>query len=159
MIPILGRDNADNRRRNLDFQVGNMVFLKVSPLKGLIRFGKKGKLSHRFIGPFEVLERIGEVAYQIALPSRLAKVHNVFHVSMLRKYVPSADHVIDFEPLEIRENLSYEEQPVEILETQQITLRNRVISFVKILWQNHKPEEATWEREDEMREKHPEIFP
>ena len=90
---------ADHRRRDLEFHEGDMVFLKVSPWKGVIRFGKKGKLSLRYIGPFEVLEKVGEVAYCVALPPRLAGVHNVFHVSMLRKYVHSPSHVIDYDPL------------------------------------------------------------
>lgn len=110
---------ADYHRRDLEFHVGDMVFLKVSPWKGVIRFGKKGKLSPRYIGPFEVLEKVGEVAYRVALPPRLAGVHNVFHVSMLRKYVHSLSHVIDYEPLQIREDFSYEEIPIQILDSKE----------------------------------------
>ena len=100
---------ADTRRRKLEYQVGDHVFLRVSPTKGVMRFGIKGKLSPRFIGPFEVLERVGEVAYRLALPPMLAGVHNVFHVSMLRKYVPDGNHVVAYEPLQLREDLTYEE--------------------------------------------------
>ncbi|KAL5560626.1 hypothetical protein UlMin_036837 [Ulmus minor] len=100
---------ADRRRRPLDFQVGDLVFLKVAPMKGVMRFGKKGKLSPRYIGPFEILERIGKVAYKLALPSELSTVHNVFHVSMLRKYISDPSHVLESEPIEIREDLTYEE--------------------------------------------------
>lgn len=89
-----------------------MVFLKVSSWKGIIRFGKKGKLSSRYIGPFEVLEKVGEVVYCVSLPLRLAGVHNVFYVSMLMKYVHSPSHVLDYEPLQIREDFSYEEMPI-----------------------------------------------
>ncbi|GKV48019.1 hypothetical protein SLEP1_g54860 [Rubroshorea leprosula] len=103
---------ADNRRRPLEFEVGDRVFLKVSPTKGVYRFGLKGKLSLRYIGPFEILERVGEVAYRIALPPELSNVHNVFHVSVLRKYEPDPSHVINYEPLELKEDLNYTEQPV-----------------------------------------------
>ncbi|KAL4029991.1 hypothetical protein IC575_008222 [Cucumis melo] len=100
---------ADVRRKDLEFEVGDMVFLKVAPMKGVLRFAKKGKLSPRFVGPFEILERIGPVAYRLALPPSFAAVHDVFHISMLRKYVADPTHVVDFEPLQVSENLSYEE--------------------------------------------------
>ena len=93
-----------------------------------MRFGKKGKLSPRFVGPFEVLERVGEVAYRIALPLALLGIHNVFHESMLRKYIPNPSHVLSYEPLQIRDDLSYEEVPVEILDRKEQVLRNRTIS-------------------------------
>ncbi|KAL5547651.1 hypothetical protein UlMin_002882 [Ulmus minor] len=149
---------ADKRRRPLEFQVGDAVFLKVAPMKGVMRFGKKGKLSPRYIGPFKILERIGKVAYRLALPPNLSSVHNVFHVSMLKKYVPDPYHVLEHEPIEVHEDLTYEEKPVQILDRKEKTLRNKVISLVKVLWRNHKIEEATWEREDEMREKYPNLF-
>ncbi|KAL5555965.1 hypothetical protein UlMin_022614 [Ulmus minor] len=149
---------ADRRRRPLEFQVGDLVFLKVAPMKGVMRFGKKGKLSPRYIGPFEILERIGKVAYKLALPSELSTVHNVFHVSMLRKYISDPSHVLESEPIEIREDLTYEEQPVQILDRKDKALRNKVILLVKVLWRNHKVEEATWEREDGMRAKYPHLF-
>ncbi|KAA0043226.1 ty3-gypsy retrotransposon protein [Cucumis melo var. makuwa] len=91
------------------------LFLKVAPMKGVLRFERRGKLSPRFVGPFEILERIGPVAYHLALPPSLSAVHDVFHVSMLRKYVSDPSHVVDYEPLEIDENLSYTERPVEVL--------------------------------------------
>ncbi|GAB2284509.1 hypothetical protein Dimus_039673 [Dionaea muscipula] len=149
---------ADHRRRDLEFQVGDKVFLKVSPWRGTIRFGQKGKLSPRFIGPFEILDRVGVVSYRLALPPSLAGVHNVFHVSMLRKYVHSPDHIIDFEPLHVRDDLTFEEQPVEILDRKDKVLRNKTVPLVKVLWRNQVVEEATWEREDEMREKFPHLF-
>ncbi|KAL4023299.1 hypothetical protein IC575_017051 [Cucumis melo] len=142
---------ADVRRKDLEFEVGDMVFLKVAPMKGVLRFVKKGKLSPRFVGPFEILERIGPVAYRLALPPSFAAVHDVFHISMLRKYVADPTHVVDFEPLQISENLSYEEQPVEVLAREVKKLRSREIPLVKILWQNHGVEEATWEKEEDMR--------
>ena len=105
-----------------------------------MRFGKKGKLSPRFVSPFEILKCIGKVAYKLALPPTLAGVHNVFHVSMLRKYIPDPSHVLNYEPLKIKDNLTYEEVPIQVL------------------WKNHTVEEASWEREDEMKSKHPKLF-
>ncbi|KAL0536184.1 hypothetical protein IC582_025123 [Cucumis melo] len=129
---------ADVRRKDLEFDVGDKVFLKVAPMKGVLRFERRGKLCPRFVGPFEILERIGPVAYRLALPPSLSTVHDVFHVSMLRKYVPDPSHVVDYKPLEIDENLSYIEQPVEVLAREVKMLRNREIPLVKILWRNHK---------------------
>ncbi|XP_050935750.1 transposon Tf2-1 polyprotein isoform X1 [Cucumis melo] len=149
---------ADVRRKDLEFEIGDKVFLKVAPMKGVLRFERRGKLSPRFVGPFEILERIGPVAYRLALPPSLSAVHDVFHVSMLRKYVPDPSHVVDYEPLEIDENLSYVEQPVEVLAREVKTLRNKQIPLVKVLWRNHRVEEATWEREDDMRSRYPELF-
>ncbi|KAL0539863.1 hypothetical protein IC582_024084 [Cucumis melo] len=149
---------ADVRRKDLEFEVGDKVFLKVAPMRGVVRFERRGKLSPRFVGPFEILERIGPVAYRLALPPSLSTVHDVFHVSMLRKYVPDPSHVVDYEPLEIDENLSYTEQPVEVLAREVKTLRNKEIPLVKVLWRNHRVEEATWEREDDMKSRYPELF-
>ncbi|KAL0561310.1 hypothetical protein IC582_001733 [Cucumis melo] len=149
---------ADVRRKDLEFEVGDKVFLKVAPMRGVLRFERRGKLSPRFVGPFEILERIGPVAYRLALPPSLSTVHDVFHVSMLRKYVPDPSHVVDYEPLEIDENLSYTEQPVEVLAREVKTLRNKEIPLVKVLWRNHRVEEATWEREDDMRSCYPDLF-
>ena len=95
--------------------MGDKVFLKIAPMKGIVRFGKKGNLSPRFIGPFEILERVGDLAYRLALPLNLSSVHNVFHVSMLRKYIFDPTHILSYNPLEIREDLTYEEQPKRIL--------------------------------------------
>ncbi|KAL0544078.1 hypothetical protein IC582_019189 [Cucumis melo] len=149
---------ADVRRKDLEFEVEDKVFLKVAPMRGVLRFERRGKLSPRFVGPFEILEPIGPVAYRLALPTSLSTVHDVFHVSMLRKYVPDPSHVVDYEPLEIDENLSYTEQPVEVLAREVKTLRNKEIPLVKVLWLNHRVEEATWEREDDMRSRYPELF-
>ena len=99
---------VDKRKRQLKFQEGDKVFLKVSPMKGVMRFGKKGKLSPRYIGPFLITKCIGEVAYQLELPKSMQGIHPVFHVSMLRKYVPDASHVIRDEPLQLDHKLTYE---------------------------------------------------
>ena len=116
----------------MEYQVGDHVFLRVSPTKGVMRFGIKGKLSPRFIGPFEVLDRVGEVAYRLALLPMLVGVHNVFHVSMLRKYVLDHNHVVAYEPLQLREDLTHEEQPVRIVDKKEQELRCRTIQYVKV---------------------------
>ncbi|KAL5583196.1 hypothetical protein UlMin_015638 [Ulmus minor] len=103
---------ADKRRRPLEFNEGDHIFLKIASMKGVMRFRRKGKLSPRFIGPFEILKRVGKVAYQLALPPSLSVVHNVFHVSMLKKYVSDPSHVLQEAPVEIDEKLSYEERLV-----------------------------------------------
>ncbi|XP_028057427.1 uncharacterized protein LOC114261351 [Camellia sinensis] len=103
------KNYADTQRRNLEFQVGDHVFLKISPTRGVIRFGKRGKLNPCYIESFEILERIDPVAYRLALPLELSNVHNVFHVSMLRRYLRDPEHVVDYENLKVQEDLSYEE--------------------------------------------------
>ncbi|XP_075633635.1 uncharacterized protein LOC142606121 [Castanea sativa] len=144
---------ADLRRKKLEFQVDDHVFLKISPTKGVMRFGFRGKLSLRFLGPFEVLERMGKVAYRLALPPSLLGVYNVFHVSMLRKYIPDPSHVVDYEPLKLRDDLTYEEQPVKIVDKEQ-EFKRRTIHYVKVQWRNQSVRDATWELEDEMKEKY-----
>ncbi|GJQ97498.1 putative nucleotidyltransferase, ribonuclease H [Tanacetum coccineum] len=142
---------ADKHRRDLEFQVGDHVFLKVSPFRGVKRFGIKGKLSPRFIGPFEILERIGEVSYRLALPPQLSHVHDVFHVSLLRGYHYHPLHVASYPFDQIQPDMSLSEEPESILDRQERVMRNKVIPFVKILWKNHPEREATWETEESMR--------
>ena len=152
------RKYADPNRKHVEFEVGNQVLLKVSPWKGVTRFGKKGKLNPRYIGPFEILSRVGKVAYELALPPHLQHIHNVFHVSMLKKYVPDSAHVIEYDPVQIEPNMSYEEQPVKILDRSEKILRNKVVPLVKVLWRNPKVEESTWEVESEMQVRYPHFF-
>ena len=133
---------ANKRKRLLDFEVRDHVFLKVSSTKSVVRFGVRGKLNPRYIGPYEILERIGSVAYWLALPPSLAGVHNVFHVSQLRKYLSDADAVIDMHQPEIQPNLTVKEQPVQILDYKEKVLRNKMIRYVKVLWKE-QTEEAT----------------
>ena len=148
----------DNSRRKVEFEVGDMIFLKVAPMKGVMRFQKKGKLSPRFVGPFKILKHIGIVAYELALPPTILGVHNVFHVSLLRKYIPDPSHVLNYEPLKIKDNLTYEEVPIQILDRKDQVLLTKTISLGKVLWKNHTVEEASWEREDEMKSNYPELF-
>ena len=120
-------------RRPLIFDVGDHVFLKVSPLKGTLRFGRKGKLTPRYNGPFEITQKVGPVAYRLALPPALQGIHDVFHISQLRWYLHDPQHVISFEPLQLKKNLTYVEEPAQIIEWKDRVLCNRVIPFVKVL--------------------------
>ena len=146
---------ADNSKRDLEFEVGDHVFLKVSPMKLVMRFGSKGKLSPHFVGPFKILERVGSMAYRVALPLSMSKVHNVFHVSTLRNYVFDPSYVVELEPIQIYEDLTYKEVLVQIVDVIDKVLRHAIIKLVKIQWSNHDIREATWELENEMRDKHP----
>ena len=146
------------KRKDIRYEIGEKMFLKVSPWKKVIRFGKKGKLSPRFIGPYEVIEKVGPVAYRLALPPDLEKIHNVFHVSMLRRYHFDPSHVVSSETIKLRPDLTYEEEPVEILAREVKELRNKKIPLVKVLWRNHKTEEAPWESEETMRQQYLQLF-
>ena len=134
------------------------MFLKVSPWKKEMRFGKNGKLSPRFIGPYEVIEKVGPVAYRLALPLDLEKIHNVFHISMLKRYRSDSSHVVSSETIELRLDLTYEEELVEILAREVKELQNKKILLVKVLWRNHKTEEATWESKETMWKQYPQLF-
>nr|GEZ33824.1 hypothetical protein [Tanacetum cinerariifolium] len=146
---------ADKHHRSLEFQPGDRVFLKVSLARGVRRLGIKGKLSPRFIRPFEILDRVGEVSYRLALPLQLSHVHNVFYVSLLRGYKYHPLHVISYPLDQIRVDLSYVEEPEAILDRQDRVMRNKTIPFVKILWRNHPEREATWETEESIRTSYP----
>lgn len=149
---------ADRRRRPLEFEEGDYVFLKVSPSKGIMRFGKRGKLAPRYVGPFRISKRVGEVAYQLELPQEIAAVHDVFHVSMLRKCLTDESHVLPLESLDLQEDLTIHEEVVQILDRKDQVLRNRVIPLVLVLWKHHGHEEATWEREEDVRDVYPYLF-
>ncbi|CAN6680694.1 unnamed protein product [Malus baccata var. baccata] len=130
------KSTADKHFKDREFTVGDFMFLKLSPWKGVVRFGKRGKLSPRYVGPYQIIERIGAVAYKLELPPELSLIHKGFHVSMLRKYVPDPSHIIQIEPLEVNLDASYVEEPVTILDKQDKVLWNKVIPFVKVLWRN-----------------------
>jgi hypothetical protein len=134
---------ADHRRRELSFEVGDFVFLKVSPMRGLRRFKVRGKLIPRFIGPFKILEKRGEVAYQLELLPQLSDVHDVFHVSQLKKCLRVPEEQLPMEDLDAKEDLSYQEYPVKILETSKRVTRNKKIRMCKVQWSHHNEEEAT----------------
>ena len=149
---------VDVRRQPLELEVGDHIFLKVMPKRGVVRFGKRGKLSPRFIGPFEILERIGTVAYQLALPPSMSSVHEVFYVSMLRKYTPDPAHVVDIGQIEVDTDGTFEEGPVCILDSRDQVLRCKSVRLVRVLWRHYGVEESTWEREDTMRATYPFLF-
>ena len=128
------------------------------PKRGVVRFGKRGKLSSRFIGPFEILERVGTVAYRLALPPSMSGVHEVFHLSMLRRYTPDPAHVVDWGKIEVDTDGTFEEGPVRIMDSRDQVLRHKTVRLVKVLWQHRGVEEAMWEREDTMRATYPFLF-
>ena len=143
------------RRRPLEFEVENHVFLKVMPKRGVVRFGKRGKLSPRFIEPFEILERIGTVAYWLALPPSMSGVQEVFHVSMLRKYTPDPAHVVDWGQIEVDTDGTFEEGPVCIVDSRDQVLRRKTVRLVRVLWRHCGVEESMWKREDTMQATYP----
>ena len=124
----------------------------------MVRLGKRGKLSPRFIGPFEILERMGAVAYRLALPPSMSGVHEVFHVSILRKYTPDPAHKVDWGQIEIDTDGAFEEGPVCIVDSREQVLRRKTVRLVRVLWRHCGVEESTWEREDTMRATYPFVF-
>ena len=128
------------------------------PNRGVVGFGKRGKLSPRFIRTFEILERVGTLAYQLKLPPSMTGVHEVFHVSMLRKYTPDPAHVVDWEQIEVDTDGTFDEGPVCILDSRDQVLRRKTVRLVRVLWQHYGVEESTWEHEDTMRDTYPLLF-
>ncbi|WVZ61666.1 hypothetical protein U9M48_011504 [Paspalum notatum var. saurae] len=147
---------SDKRRRPLAFEEGDHVYLQVSPMKGVHRFGVKGKLAPRYVGPFKITERCGSVAYRLP---HLAAVHDVFHVSQLKKCLRVPKEVIDTSQIQIETDLTYEEHPIKILDQKQRSTRRRTINFYKVQWNNHSEEEATWEQEEFLRTRYPDFLP
>ncbi|WVZ51726.1 LOW QUALITY PROTEIN: hypothetical protein U9M48_002841 [Paspalum notatum var. saurae] len=146
---------SNKRRRPLVFEVGDHVYLWVSSMKGVHHFGVKRKLAPRYIGPFKIIEQCGPVAYRIELPPHLAAVHDVFHVSQLKKCLRVPKEVVDTSQISIEPDLTYEENPIKILDQKQRTTRKRKINFCKVQWSNHSEEEATWEQEEYLQTKYP----
>jgi hypothetical protein len=134
----------DVRRRDLEFAVGVEVLLKVSPTKGIVHFGIKGKVSPRYIGPYLIVARVGSLAYRLQLPKSMAGVHPVFHVSMLRKYIRDPELKIEADPIIILQDLTIDAQPVRVLEFLEHGMRNHTIKYIKILWSNQTEQESTW---------------
>jgi hypothetical protein len=149
----------DKRRKPLQFKVGDHVYLKVSPTKGVQRFGIKGKLAPRYIGPYGIKETCGPVAYQLKLPLHRSAIHDVFHVSQLRKCVRLPTEVRPEPKLEIELDLSYQGHPVKELDQKERSTRARSIRMYKIQWSNHSEEEATWETGDFLRSCFPDFLP
>jgi hypothetical protein len=141
----------------LEFEVGNHVYLRVSPMKGMKRFGVKGKLAPRYIGLFPILEKCGTVAYKFDLPSSLFRVHDIFHVSQLKKCLKAPVDVVLPEVTPLEADLSYPEHPIKVLDQKDRVMRRKLIKFFKIQWSNHSEEEATWESEDFLHSRHPDF--
>jgi hypothetical protein len=149
---------ADIWRRPLQFQVGDFVYLRVSPTWGIQRFGVKGKLAPRYIGPFEILEICRPVAYHLQLPSQLTAIHNIFHVSQLRKCLKVPTKIIDSQAIEIQSDLTYTEHPLRVLDTKERSTRRETIRIFKIQWNHHTEEEATWETESYLQHNFPDFL-
>jgi hypothetical protein len=150
---------ADQWRRDLSFEVGDFVYLKVSPMRGTRRFKVKGKLAPSYVSPFHVLDRKGEVAYQLELSPQLSDVHDMFHVSQLKKYLHVPEEQILMEQLDLGEDLSYNERPIIILDTVESVTHNKVVKMCKVQWSHHTEDEATWEHEEELWVDYQELFP
>lgn len=133
----------NNQRRDLSFEVGDFVYLKVMPLKGVQRFQMKGKLAPRYIGPYRIVQRRGEVSYQLQLPAELTGIHPVFHVSQLKKCLRKPTEQVPLDDIALQTDITYEEEPEKILEVTERRLRNRGIEFCKVQWKNHSEDEAT----------------
>jgi hypothetical protein len=146
---------ANKRRQPLAFKVGNQVYLRVSPMKGMKRFGVKEKLAPRYIGPFPILKKYGTVAYKLDLQPSLAGVHDIFHVSQLKKYLKAPMDIVLPEVTLLEANLSYPKHPIKILDQKDHVTRRKTIKFFKIQWSNHSKEEPTWESEDFLHSRHP----
>ncbi|GKA33919.1 putative reverse transcriptase domain-containing protein [Tanacetum coccineum] len=149
---------ADLKRKPMEFQVGDKVMLKVSPWKGVVRFGKRGKLNPRYVGPFKVLKKVGAVAYKLELPQELSRVHNTFHVSNLKKCYSDDPLVVPLEGLQVDDKLHFVEEPVEIMDREVKQLRRSRVPIVKVRWNSRRGPEFTWEREDQFRKKYPHLF-
>ncbi|XP_038885841.1 uncharacterized protein LOC120076137 [Benincasa hispida] len=149
---------AEKRRRELEFEIGDRVFLRLSPWKGILNFGRKGRMSLRYVGLYEIIEWIGLTAYRLALPAELSRIHDVFHVSLLRKYVLDPSHILQGQLVQLKEDLSYGEELVQILDKKEQVLRNKIIPLVKVLWRNHEVEEATWDTKEQMNRRYPHLF-
>ncbi|GKF96151.1 hypothetical protein Tco_0288886, partial [Tanacetum coccineum] len=149
---------ADLKRKPMEFQVGDKVMLRVSPWKGVVRFGKRGKLNPRYVGPFKVLENVGEVAYKLELPKELSRVHNMFHVSNLKKCHADEPLAVSLDGLNLDDKLHFFEEPIEIVGREVKRLKRSRIPLVKVRWNSKRGPEFTWEREDQFKKKYPYLF-
>ncbi|GKD70888.1 hypothetical protein Tco_1324978 [Tanacetum coccineum] len=149
---------TDLKRKPMEFQFGDKVMLKVSPWKGVVLFGKRGKLNPRYVRPFKVLEKVGEVAYKLELPKELSRVHNTFHVSNQKKCHADEPLAIPLDGLHLDDKLHFVEEPLEIVGREVKRLKQSRIPLVKVRWNSKRGPEFTWEREDQFEKKYPHLF-
>ncbi|GKD15907.1 putative reverse transcriptase domain-containing protein [Tanacetum coccineum] len=149
---------ADVRQKPLEFQVGDKVMLKVSHWKGVIRFGKRGKLNPRYIGPFKIIAKVGTVAYRLKLPEKYSRVHSTFHVSKLKKCIADEPLAIPLDEIQIDEKLHFIKEPIEIMDREVKRLKQSRILIIKVRWNSRRGPKFTWEREDQMQKKYPHLF-
>nr|GEV17008.1 putative reverse transcriptase domain-containing protein [Tanacetum cinerariifolium] len=149
---------ADLKRKSMEFQVGDKVMLKVSPWKGVVRFGKRGKLNPRYVGPVKLLKKVRAISYKLELPQELSRVHNTFHVSNLKKCYSDDPLVVLLEGLQLDDKLHFVEEPVEVMDREVKQLRRSRVPIVKVRWNSRRGPEFTWEREDQFRKKYPHLF-
>ena len=142
----------------MEFEVGDKVFLKASPTKGIKRFGLSGKLSPRYTSPYEIIEKLNPIAYLLDLPTELEHVYNVFHISQLRKHIADPNHAIASKPVEITADLVHKEHRIKILDCRIKQLHNKQAPLVKPIWTNRTSQDATWETEDKMQSNYPHLF-
>jgi hypothetical protein len=150
---------ADKKRRPLKFEVDDHVYLRVSPMKGVRRFGIKGKLAPRYIGPYSIINKYGPLSYQVELPSKLSGVHKVFHVSQLKRCLKPPTDVVIEDTIPLEPDLTYKAYPTKILDQQDRVTRSKTAQFYKVQQNDHSEDEATWEHEDFLRSNYPDFLP
>ncbi|XP_050889539.1 uncharacterized protein LOC127094804 [Lathyrus oleraceus] len=148
----------DNRRKTLEFEVDGHVFLRVTPVTGVGRALKSRKLSSRFIGPYQISKKVGDVAYRITLPPSLANLHVVFHVSQLRRYIADPSHIVQLDDVKVRDNLTVETLPMWIEDKEVKQLCGKEVALVKVVWGGLAGGNMMWELESQMRDSYPELF-
>ncbi|GKF36301.1 hypothetical protein Tco_0113059 [Tanacetum coccineum] len=149
---------ADRKRKPMELKVGDRVMLKVSPWKGVVQFGKRGKLNPRYVGPLRVLAKVRKVAYKLELPQELSRVHHTFHVSNLKKCYADEPLVMPLEGIYVDDKLQFVQEPVEIMEREFKRLKRSRVPLVKVRWNSRRGPEFTWEREDSFKKKYPHLF-
>jgi hypothetical protein len=150
---------TDKRRSPLEFEVGDHIYLRVSPMKGVCCFSIKGKLAPCYIGPYLIIDKYGPTSYQLELPAKLSGVHNVFHVCQLKRYMKPPTDVVIEDNIPLEPDLTYKAYPIKVLDQQDRVTRNKTTQFYKIQWNEHSEDEATWEREDFLLANYPDYLP